>query len=177
MRFLGSILLSLPLLICLESSSYALSKQQYVCPNTLNLLIERMLRDLPSYANRVIQRSRDSFKTDPLKTYVLAAGASDFQPLALKNRQYKSRLNDQPQQVFFTTLERSFAQHGFQDSQNYHWLFLSNLGGSWKLVMLYTRLGSFNSQLTSSPPEENSEGIIGQAISFWLRDCQTGNLR
>jgi len=167
-------LLGLPFFL---SYKYELAKQSFVCPQQLKPLIEQMLKDLPSYANRVIQRSRISKNKTAFQTYVLLAGHPDYRPLPLKTRQYQASQSEPTEQVFLTTLERDYNNHGFQESQNYHWLFLTSSGGSWRLVMLYTQLGSTIPKNPPSPPEETSNGIIGQAITLWLRDCQAGTIR
>ncbi len=152
--------------------NYQLSKQSFVCPSKLEPLIEQMLKDLPSYANRVIQRSRFPKSKDSSSIYVLLAGKPNYNPLPLTVLQYQKVLPDKTEQVFFTTLERHFTNQGFQERQNSHWLFLTSLGGSRKLVMLYTQLGSTMPNQPPLPPLETSQGIIGQAVSLWLRDCQ-----
>jgi hypothetical protein len=157
--------------------NYQLSKQSFVCPQELEPLIEQMLKDLPSYANRVIQRSRfQQSEVDPT-IYVLLAGKPNYTPLPLPIGQNQTGLPDRTEQVFFTTLERRYIYQGVQERQNYHWLFLTSVDGHRKLVMLYTQLGSITPGTSPSPPLETSRGIVGQAVTLWLRDCQAGTIR
>lgn len=46
------------LLIWLLTQNSANSKQNFSCPNDVETLTNILLRDLPSYANRVTQRAR-----------------------------------------------------------------------------------------------------------------------
>jgi hypothetical protein len=88
------------------------------------------------------------------------------------------------QQVFFTTLERQYWRNQMVSLQNYHWLFLVQNQDGWYLGLLYSSLGRYPSgdgplspvasQRAPTPPEESSDGIIGQAIRLWLRDCRAG---
>jgi hypothetical protein len=155
----------------------ALSRQHSACPNDLETLTILLFNDLPSYANRVIQRSKRRNLSLDLATYVIVAGRPDFQPLALKNNQYRPALPDASQQVFFTTLERQYTDNQALDVENYHWLFLTQTSNGWRLVMLFTQFGSPASNHPPSPPQDNSQGIIGQAINLWLRDCRAGAIK
>ncbi|MBW4651931.1 MAG: hypothetical protein KME20_02570 [Kaiparowitsia implicata GSE-PSE-MK54-09C] len=47
------------------------------CPTELDELLSLLLRDLPSYANRVIQRSRDRRRSEDISGYVLLASQPD----------------------------------------------------------------------------------------------------
>jgi hypothetical protein len=168
MKFFLAGILSIPFV--LPNQEFLVS-QPFACPNKLQPLVDKMLKDLPSYANRVIQRSGNSYSKSSFKFYILVAGAADYRPLPLKVQQYDDAQPDKlTQQVFFTTLERHYDRQTIKDSQNYHWLFLTFSQGEWKMVMLYTQIGS-------TPAQENSQGIVGQAISLWLRDCQAGALK
>ena len=168
---------SLGLLIVLVNN-YQPSKQSFDCHSqNLEPLIEKMLNDLPSYANRVIQRSRPSERTVSWNSYVILAGKPDYTPLPIKTSQYQTSLPDQTKQVFFTTLEKQYSPQGFQERQNYYWLFLTYTLDGWKMVMLYTQLGSTIPNTPPSPPQETSQGIVGSAINLWLRDCQAGTIR
>ena len=136
-----------------------------------------MLPDLPSYANRVIQRSRRRHRSTNSISYIILAGKPEFQPLPLPNRQYSPVFPDTTQQVFFTTLERQYSRDRAVDLQNFHWLFLTQTESGWRLAMLYSQLASLHPGDPPLPPQETSKGVIGQAISLWLRDCRAGSLR
>lgn len=147
------------------------------CPTDITTLTDWMLKDLPSYANRVIQRTRKPRQSADLFSYVIIAGKPEFEPLKLSQRQYTPVFPDSSQQVFFTTLERQYSSSQAIATQHYHWLFLTQTASGWRLVMVFTQLGHPNQSQPPSPPKETSNGVIGQAISLWLRDCRAGAIR
>lgn len=149
------------------------------CPTTLDDLIPKLLRDLPSYSNRVIQRSRDRNRTvDIPPSYVLLAGQSDQEPLPLGSGDYGLISASEPiQQVFFTTLERQYGFSGPVQFQGYYWMFLTRSPEAWQLVNLRTSLGDYPSRLPPSPPRDSNDGVVAQAIRLWLRDCHAGAIR
>ncbi|MGF1481802.1 MAG: hypothetical protein ACFB4I_20355 [Cyanophyceae cyanobacterium] len=148
------------------------------CPSDIQLLIDRLLQDLPGYANRVIQRAA-LFREPEMDVYVIVAGRPEFEPLTLGPEQYKDSAVDPnpPQQVFFTTLERQYLENRVVTVQNYHWLFLTQTSTGWRMALIYTRLGSPTESVSPRPPLETSDSIIGQAVKLWLRDCRAGALR
>jgi len=147
----------------------AVSRPLSSCPEDLNLLVDRLLSDLPGYANRVITRSQiDQKLSTPV--FVIIAGRPEFAPLPLTASQYSGQIADDTQQVFFTTLERQYSKNRSVSLQNYHWLFLTKTGEGWRLVTL-------EPAQVPLPPLETSQGTIGQAVRLWLRDCEAGTLR
>ena len=149
------------------------------CPNDLETLSDLLVKDLPSYANRVMQRSRRSLENAAtMPIYVIAAGKPEFEPIALSTIQYQGSENKSPEQVFFTTLERQYvSKHRVIETQNFHWLLLTPTASGWRMVMIFSRFGSSNPEQTPSPPRDTSQGIIGQAVKLWLRDCRAGAVR
>lgn len=152
------------------------------CPEDPETLMALMLRDLPSYANRVLRRSRilDNPDDDYDRSIILA-GRPEFQPLSLSpisvSQVGELAPPEPPQQVFFTTLELIQNEDRLYRVQSYYWLFLSKTDSGWRLSLLYMRLGSANEERTALPPRENSNGIVGQAVKLWLRDCRNGAIR
>ena len=144
------------------------------CPADLETLTSLLLKDLPSYANRVIQRTRRRNRSVDLFSYVIVAGKPEFEPLSLGPGQYTSVVpaaeSQPPQQVFFTTLERQYSNGKVIERENYHWLFLTQTPSGWRLAMVFTRLGSTSKEHPPLPPRETSNGVIGQAVRLWLRD-------
>lgn len=141
------------------------------CPQDLETVVGLLLEDLPSYTNRVIQRSRLSGDGDR-ETYVITTGQPEFEPLALGGTQTVPPSPDAPKQVFFTTLEQSFSHDEAIARENYHWLFLVLTPDGWRMATLFTRYGSIKREKPPSPPREASNGAIGQAVRLWLRDCR-----
>ncbi|NEO86416.1 MAG: hypothetical protein F6J87_19480 [Spirulina sp. SIO3F2] len=140
------------------------------CPTEVESLTQRLLADLPSYANRVQQRSR-TLESTRSQTYVVLAGKAEFEPLPV--------YRDDPttEQVFFTTLEQVFTEKGARSQQHFHWLFLTQTPNGWYMVTILTRFGSSNPSREPEPPREASNGVVGQAIQLWLRDCRAGTVR
>ncbi len=157
----------------------ALSRAFRPCPDTLDALIPGLLRDLPSYSNRVIQRSRDrNREVDISPSYVLLAGQSDQEPLPLGNGDYSPVTpSDNVQQVFFTTLERRYGVSGFVQLQGYYWMILVRSPDAWQVVNLRSSLGDYPSRRPPSPPRDSNNGVVAQSVRLWLRDCQAGALR
>ncbi|MBW4493244.1 MAG: hypothetical protein KME26_09195 [Oscillatoria princeps RMCB-10] len=162
--------------------------RKFVCPKDLETLIQPLLRDLPSYANRVIQRSRLR-GLNYESSYVLLAGRPEFEPLPLgpgrsepaisspSGEKPAGRSEDDPRQVFITTLERNYSSGQAVQLQHYHWLFLTKTESGWRLAMMFSRLGTYPAGNPPLPPRDNSNGAIAQAISTWLRDCRAGTVR
>ena len=146
------------------------------CPNDLETLSSMLVKDLPGYTNRVMQRYRRSSRSVTLMpTYVIAAGKPEFEPIALNQIQYQGSENKPPEQVFFTTLERQYvSEYRVIETQNYHWLLLTPTASGWRMVMIFSRFGSSNPNQNPSPPRDTSKGTIGQAVKLWLRDCRAG---
>jgi hypothetical protein len=136
-----------------------------------------MLRDLPSYANRVVTRAtqRQNLAT---ASHVILAGQPEFEPLPLTANPEQVHPDLTVKQVFFTTLERQRTGDRLFELQQYHWAFLVQTRYGWQLVTLYSQIGSYPADERSvSPARESSSGAIGQAMRLWLRDCQAGAVR
>jgi hypothetical protein len=148
------------------------------CPEEVNRLVSGLLQDLPSYANRVASRSlgHPAEQIHPFGA-VLIASQPDFEPLDLSEQAFGAGLDQASaiQQVFFTTLERHYRNNQAVSLQNYHWLFLVRSEDGWRLALLYSSVGAYPAAVRSpTPPEESSDGIVGQAVRLWLRDCRAG---
>lgn len=148
------------------------------CPADLETLVILLVEDLPSYANRVIQRSRDIDRSVETYSYVLVAGNPEFDPLPLGPGRSDPLTSEDdpepPQQIFLTTLERQYQDNKAITLQHYHWIFLSQTSEGWRLAMMFTRLGSAAEGRPPLPARETSDGVIGQAVKTWLRDCRAG---
>jgi hypothetical protein len=148
------------------------------CPDQLEELITLLLRDLPSYANRVTQRAYiEAFRlTANLPGTIILAGHPDYQPIELTAREYLPHQDDTTSQVFFTTLERQYVSNKVVDLQHYYWLFLTQTESGWRLVLLFSSLGQTPPGQPPTPPQDASQGVIARAIRLWLRDCQAGSI-
>jgi hypothetical protein len=141
-------------------------------------LTTQLMLDLPSYANRVVQRSRRLRRSVDIYPYIVAAGQPELTDLPLNyginvENQYESA---GVEQVLFTTLERQYINQQKVELQQFHWLFLTKTNRGWQVVMMFTRTGEYPVKSLLSPPRNSSDGAIAQAVKLWLRDCQAGSI-
>lgn len=160
------------------------------CPSDIETLTAELIRDIPNYTNRVLQRTvavlPDS-NTDQITngnllkkpyrpSYVLIAGRPELEPLDLN--QYALTTNAEAggplTQVFFTTLSRQYSGLQVKEVQEYHWLFLAKASEGWWLTFMFSSIDDANTNRAPLPPRENSQGSVGQAVQLWLRDCRAG---
>ncbi len=146
----------------------AMATGAVACPQDLPSLIDQLLRDLPSYANRAFRRSQPPGANG---YYVILAGNPDFTPITT-DLAGPTNL----QQVFFTTLSRQYYGQRIVEQQEFHRLFLTQTSQGWRLAMLFSTT-SLGPGQPPTPPRETSNQAFGQAIALWLRDCQAGSLR
>ncbi|MEG4582760.1 hypothetical protein QUA71_24565 [Microcoleus sp. MON1_C5] len=144
------------------------------CPDDLETLVDRLLQDLPSYANRVIVRSHFSSNKNTPSGYalpqIILAGRPEFEPLPLN---FEDALPENASQVFITTLERQYRGGQRAEIQQYHWLFLTKTENGWELAKIVSRFGT----AADIRPllGQDSESEIAEAIRLWLRDCNAKN--
>jgi len=149
----------------------------FTCPDELKQLTSKLLQDLPAYSNRVIQRTQDLNQAAGIENYILIASEAELEPLGLPRLQY-DRLDEQdPEQVFFTVLERQYINGKIVEIETYHWLFLTQTDSGWRTVMLFSRFGNSNQSKPPAPPRETTNGIIGRGVQLWLRDCRAGTVK
>ncbi len=152
------------------------------CPSRLEALIPLLLRDLPSYANRISQRAYQLDPNSDTPGYLVLAGQPDYAPLTLNPGEKLPTTETDTPQVFFTTLERQYVRGKLVQLQHYHWLFLTPTEThGWQLVLLFSAIDPYTAQSPQtqtlsdsqplSPPQNQSQGVIAQAIRLWLRDC------
>ncbi|MEL6439763.1 MAG: hypothetical protein AAFQ80_10975 [Cyanobacteria bacterium J06621_8] len=153
------------------------SPAEFTCPENINQLTAHLLKDLPAYSNRVIQRTQDINQRFGIENYIVTASKAEFEPLGLPKLQYSPLNHQEPQQVFFTVLERQYKNDEIINIETYHWLFLTLTESGWRTVMMFSRFGNSQENLPSAPPRESTNGIIGQGVQLWLRDCRAGTVR
>jgi hypothetical protein len=150
------------------------------CPTDLQTLTPLLLRDLPSYANRVTQRASGLYRNSDRPGTIIITGTPEYESLPLSPLDTRANLPDsepsteQPHQVFFTTLERQYVQSKPASIQHFHWLFLTSTESQWYLVTLRSQVRNETANQPATPPEDTSQGAIAQAIRLWLRDCAVG---
>lgn len=162
-------------------SSVLISQSSNCSKENVETLTAKLLRDLPSYANRTSQSARRLNRTVDIYSYVLVAGRPEFAPLTLGPGEYNpaesTAGSQQLQQVFITTLERQYTAGKAVELQQYHWLFLTQTSSGWRLAMMFSRTGTYPGGKPPTAPRDSSYGVIAQAIRIWLRDCQAGKVR
>ncbi|MEB3180824.1 MAG: hypothetical protein VKL59_17610 [Nostocaceae cyanobacterium] len=159
--------------------------QRAVCTDRdFEILITKMLRDLPGYTNRVTQRARRLDDKSNIFSYMIVAGRPEFKPLPLNLGsslpQTSANNNDDVKQVFFTTLERQYTSGKIVQLQQFHWLFLTRTDRGWQLVMMFSQTGFGSTNPINqppTPPRDSSNGTIAQAINTWLLNCNAGSVR
>ncbi|MBD2121775.1 hypothetical protein [Trichocoleus sp. FACHB-262] len=150
------------------------------CPSEFQPVVALLLRDLPGYMNRVHQRLFRRDRSTTSAPYVLLTSPPDFEPLALGPGVYQSASSPKAEgvhQVFFTTLERQYTAGKIIQLQGYHWVFLTQTVSGWRLAMMFSHFGPYPATRPPSPPENSTQGVTGQAIRAWLRDCRAGRIR
>ncbi|NJO98977.1 MAG: hypothetical protein HC764_25745 [Pleurocapsa sp. CRU_1_2] len=160
----------MPILVADEPKNS--TPKNFTCPNNLPKLTALLLKDLPAYSNRVIQRTQNLNQAAGIQNYIVTASKAQFEPLTLPRLQYDDQTGQDPEQVFFTVLERQYIQGKIVEIQTYHWLFLTQTNSGWRTVMLFSRLGNVDNNQPPTPPRETTDGIIGRGIQLWLRDCR-----
>ena len=160
------------------------------CPSTITDLVPFILRDIPSYANRVSTRAQVWDRSfNPRGVVIAAAQASEDEQIGrdLPNWLGDLQLTEdaiathQLIPLFFTTLERQYVNDRAVRIQHYHWAFLSHTPhegrpNQWHLALLFSRIGDYPADQPVSPPRESSQGSIGRALHLWLRDCNAGSV-
>lgn len=162
---------------------WGVNKSESLCSQqNLELITTNLMRDLPSYANRAAQRARRLTRIGETFGYMLTAGRPEFKPLPLNpnvtSENTAKTLSEGVEQIFFTTLERRYIAKQAVELQEFHWLLVTKTSTGWRKVMMFTQTGSFPvSKQVPSPPRDSSDGVVGQAVDAWLRDCQAGAIR
>ena len=152
------------------------ARVRVACPTDLETLTTALLRDLPSYINRVSLRTLP--RQTGLGSYAVATSRPDLRPLPTISSEYTNPQEDTLHQVFFTVLERQYTGRQPTELQHYHWLFLAQTPTGWRVALMFSRLGPYPSnQQPLTPPRESSQGITAQAIRSWLNNCQAGAIR
>jgi len=152
-----------------------IAQNQPQCPREIPALADLLVKEISDYTNRVIQTYRFfPVNEDFLPVYVITAGKPELEPIIIQQTQYRQTKENHIEQIFFTTLERQYpSSNRAIQTQNSHWLLLTPTSQGWQMVMLLTRFGTANDNSISSPPQDTTNGAIGQAVRLWLRDCQS----
>ncbi|MEL7332243.1 MAG: hypothetical protein AAFN12_08335 [Cyanobacteria bacterium J06560_2] len=160
------------------------------CPSEPAALVGLMIRDIPDYTNRVIQRTvavlpwteaderrvaAGEFVRRPYRpSHVIVAGQPDLTPLDLNEYAYTTDpdAGGELTQVFFTTLSRQYSDLRAEEVQQYHWLFLTQTTDGWRLAFMFSAIDTPQTNPSPMPPRESSQSSVGQAVRIWLKDCR-----
>ncbi|NET49047.1 MAG: hypothetical protein F6K09_10040 [Merismopedia sp. SIO2A8] len=155
------------------------------CPSDIHALTPLLLRDVPSYANRVSTRAQIRDRSYNPRGVVIVASEAELERLdpALNPTipSLEAIASHDLIPFFFTTLERQYGYRASNENtttrlQHYHWAFLTRVDDRWELAMMFSRIGDYPASQPVSPPRESRQGTIGQAIQLWLRDCNAGSV-
>ncbi len=177
----------------LSPRPYEPLRTQTICPAEPTALTELMLRDIPNYTNRVLQRTsavlphaedeqrerEDKFARRPYRpSHVLIAGQANLTPLDLNEYTYTTSPADGGDltQIFFTTSSRLYSGLRFNEVQEYHWLFLTQTTDGWRLAFMFSSIDDAQTSRAPLPPFESSRSSVGQAVQLWLRDCRANTI-
>ncbi len=168
-----------------EPRPYAPLRSPTPCPADIETLTAILIRDLPDYTNRVIQRTVAALpgnETDgaaPYRpAYILIAGHLELEPLDLNDYTFTTspEAGGPLSQVFFTTLSRQYFGLRVDEVQQYHWLFLTQADDGWRLALMFSAIDDVQTRRSPLPPRESSESSVGQAVQLWLRDCRANTI-
>ncbi|MEM9976036.1 MAG: hypothetical protein AAF808_00245 [Cyanobacteria bacterium P01_D01_bin.2] len=143
-----------------------------VCPENFDTLTDLLIRDIPSYTNRILQSSVADIPTAYRPAYVIAANHPERIPLEIEERVYTTNPSSgEPlYQLFFTTLERQYSGLDDTSINHFHWLFLAPSEQGWHMVFMFSAIEAEDE--VQLPPRDSSQGSVGQAIQRWLIDCR-----
>lgn len=152
-----------------EGSIYL--RPQTACPEDFETLSTLLVRDIPSYTNRILQSSVADIPTAYRPAYVITANYPERMPLDIKDQVYTTNPDgdESLHQLFFTTLERQYSGLDAASISHFHWLFLTPSDEGWDMVFIFSAIGDNETVL---PPRDSSQGSVGQAVQRWLRDCR-----
>lgn len=163
---------------------YAPIRPFNACPEDVETLTALIIRDIPGYANRVLQRTvaalpnnESDGRTPYRPSFVLVAGRPSFEPVDLTDYSFTTdpEAGGALSQVFFTTLSRQYAGLQDREVQEYHWLFLTKASDGWRLAFMFSAIDDAPQGAgVILPPRESSEGSVGKALQIWLKDCRAG---
>ena len=153
-------------------SSSTFIRPQTTCPQDFDTLTSLLVRDIPSYTNRILQSSVADIPTAYRPAYVIAANHPERVPLDIKDRVYTTNpSHSEPlRQLFFTTLERQYSGLETISVNHFHWLFLAPSDAGWEMVFMFSAIEAGDS--VQLPPRDSSQGSVGQAVRRWLQDCK-----
>jgi hypothetical protein len=154
-----------------DGSDKPLNPFAYDCPVLLKPLLNEILKDVPSYINRSIQRQRQV--GDPWH-YLIGLSQPDYRPADLADFsdrhpefELEPLLNSPGlYQVFLTSRQRTYETAKIIDFQEFHWLlFQPDDRYQWQLRAIISQDQQGN--LRNSQGEPIAEGIQQRLEACW----------
>jgi hypothetical protein len=138
------------------------------CMITVDSMIKPLVQALPSYTNRVLQRSPEVGLGEK-SGYVISAKGLTQAPFALN-----TELVDQKNlsSIYLVTWERRYRNQTIFNVKRYHWLFLRHTPQGWEVDKLFSQSGPYPGYKLFPDPMDTTKGAMAEAIRLWLRDCQ-----
>lgn len=157
-----------------EDSDPTFIRPQVSCPADFDTLTSLLVRDIPSYTNRILQSSVADIPDAYRPAYVITASRPELSPLDITDRVYTTGASSDEllRQLFFTTLERQYSGLDATAINHFHWLFLAPDDQGWRMVFMLSAIAADDE--AQIPPRDSSQGSVGQAVQRWLRDCRAG---
>lgn len=143
------------------------------CLSSVDGIIKPLVQALPSYTNRVLQRSPEVGLGEK-SGYVISAKGLTQAPFTLS-----TELVDQNNlsSIYLVTRERRYRNQKVFNVQRYHWLFLRHTPQGWEVVKLFSQSGPYPGYKLFPQPMDTTKGAMAEAIRLWLRDYQTEKKR
>lgn len=138
------------------------------CLVTADSVLNSLLPALPSYTNRVLQRSPEVGLGEK-SSYVISAQGLTQPPFSLETELTKQQ---NLSSVYLMTWERRYRHQTAFSIQRYHWLFLRQTPQGWEVVKLFSQSGPYPGYKLFPEPMDTTKGAMAEAIRLWLRDCQ-----
>lgn len=79
---------SITIMSTIARNNSVTSAKNFTCPNNIAELTPLLLKDLPAYSNRVIQRTQDLNQAAGIESYLITANQAEFEPLKLPRLEY-----------------------------------------------------------------------------------------
>mgnify|MGYP001801407741 CR=1 FL=1 len=111
--------------VCGRPAQLEAIRSPVACPRDFETLTNLLVRDIPSYTNRILQSSVADIPDSYRPAYVVTASLPERTPLDITDQVYTTDTDSYPQlqQLFFTTLERQYTDLEVTAINHFHWLY------------------------------------------------------
>ncbi|MGB3533484.1 MAG: hypothetical protein WBA13_08195 [Microcoleaceae cyanobacterium] len=157
---------NLPVSTTVSTASSAYGDQG--CIAVADSLVNPLVQALPSYTNRVLQRSPEVGLGEK-SNYVISAQGLTQAPFSLETELVQQK---DLSSLYIMTRERRYRNQTVFNVERYHWLFLRHTPKGWEVVKLFSQSGPYPGYKLFPDPSDTTKGAMAEAIRLWLRDCQ-----